>query len=368
MQEFLNWATMRLGEMGFGAYWLLALIVYLETLIIIGQFVPGGVILAFAGFLCYLQVFDFGNMLFAIFLAHYLGEITNYTLGRVKGRSLFREDSRWLKPSLLESAEKRFAAGGIKIIFISQFTGFFRSVIPLTAGMTRYPLWRFLPAIAAAAFVWALTHLGIGYLFGASWKQAVRYLEGLSLFVLVAVAAFVISGWLIRRLAEHAGEFAIWTEATGRAIRRSEHYQAIARRSPRLFRFLEGRLSLSRPWGMTATVGWITTAVLLILFAAILHDVNEQDTWRHFDLSIVNLLAQLRRPAADKLFLFITILGNSPVVIFGRNFCRCASVPSRRISGPDCRSPIQCAPTGAPTASISSSTMLRSRKLRSPPP
>ena len=46
----------------------------------------------------------------------------------------------------------------------------------------------------------------------------------------------------------------------------------------------------------------------------------------------------------------------SPETMRGRNSRRCSSVPRRRISGPDCRSPIQCAPTGAPTASISSST------------
>jgi hypothetical protein len=47
---------------------------------------------------------------------------------------------------------------------------------------------------------------------------------------------------------------------------------------------------------------------------------------------------------------------SSPRAIAGKNFCRCASVPKRRSSGPDWRSAIQWADTGAPAASISSST------------
>lgn len=316
MQDLINWATLRLEALGFGGYWVIALIVYLETIIVVGQCVPGGLILAFAGFLCYLQVFDFGDMLAAVFLAHFAGEITNYTLGRVKGRALFSEDSRWLKPALLEAAERRFVGGGARIIFISQFTGVFRSLIPFTAGATRYSFLRFLPPIAVGALVWALTHLGVGFLCGASWRQAADYMEGLSLFVLVALIVLLFSGWLIRRLAQHAGELGIWLEATSRAIHRSTRYQAIANRSPRVFRFLEGRLSLTRPWGIMASLGWLATVVLLVLFALLLRDVHAEDTWRFFDLSIVNLLSQLRRPVADKLFLFITNLGSAPVVLF----------------------------------------------------
>ncbi len=46
----------------------------------------------------------------------------------------------------------------------------------------------------------------------------------------------------------------------------------------------------------------------------------------------------------------------SPAAIFGRISRFCSSVPLRKISGPDWRSAIQWAETGAPAASISSST------------
>lgn len=316
MPEFLQGLTDRLHSMGTGAYWVVAVIVYFETVIGFGQVIPGSVFLAFVGFLCYLQMFDFGDMLFAVFVAHFAGEVTNYLLGRLKGRALFHEESRWFRPALLDAAERRFMSGGAKIIFISQFTGFFRALIPFAAGATRYPAWKFLTFIGIAAFLWALIHLGIGFLFGASWQQAVHYVEGLSLFILATFGAVLLAGWFIRRIAQSAGEVGVWLEATSRAIHRSEHYQAIAGTSPRVFGFLERRLSLSRSWGIGATLGFLVTGVLFLFFALILHEVSNGDSWKYFDLSIVNLLAQLRRPGADQLFIFVTNLGNTPVVLF----------------------------------------------------
>ena len=58
----------------------------------------------------------------------------------------------------------------------------------------------------------------------------------------------------------------------------------------------------------------------------------------------------------------------SVVAMRGRNQARCSSVPKRRISGAVCRSAIQCAATGAPPASNSSSTTYRSSRSFSWPP
>lgn len=315
MPEFIESLTGYLQHLGLGAYWLIGLLVYLETVIVVGQFLPGSLVLALVGFLCYLQVFDFDAMLLVVFLCHYAGELTNYALGHTKGRALFRPESRYLKPSLLEAAEQRFHRGVIRIILLSQFTGFFRALIPFAAGVTRYPLWKFSLIMAVAAFLWSIIHLGIGFLVGASWQQAVGYLEGVSLLVMVVLVASLFSGWFIRKLAQHAGELGVWLESLSRRIHRSEHYQHIAQKSPRLFGFLEARLSLSRPWGMRATLGFVSSAALMLCLVLVLVNVSTSDQWRTYDLSVVNLFAQLRHPVADHVFLFFTYLGSGPVAL-----------------------------------------------------
>jgi len=56
-------------------------VVYIESLIVLGNFIPGTMFLVFLGFMCYLRIFDFTAMLLVIFAGHVAGELTNYHLG-----------------------------------------------------------------------------------------------------------------------------------------------------------------------------------------------------------------------------------------------------------------------------------------------
>lgn len=310
----MQWIADYLERLGAGGYWVVSIIVLLETLVGIGHFIPGGIFLAFVGFLCYAQVFDFPEMLFAVFVGHFAGEISNYCIGRFKGRALFHENSKYLKPQYLNAAQQRFESGGAKIIVFSQFVGLFRAFIPLAAGIAHYPIGRFLIVMGLSAFCWSVIHLGVGFVLGASWHKAAHYVESFSLFLLVFVPTVFLVGWLIRLLAQNAGTMGAWLEKGSRQIHRSQHYQNIASKSPRLFRFFEARLSLSKPWGFRATIGWIAAGALLLVYSAILFDVARADGWRFFDFAVVNLMAQLRRPVADQIFLFISHVGSGPVI------------------------------------------------------
>lgn len=314
VDQFFDNMASGLSRLGFGAYGVVALVVFLETLLVVGQFLPGAIFLAFVGFLCYLQAFDFESMLIVVFLAHYSGEIINYYLGRVKGRSLFTENSRYFRPSILAMAEEKFRAGGWRIIFTTQFVGFLRAFISFAAGATHYPLPRFLFVMFISAAAWSIAHLGLGFLLGASWRKAADYVEDFALIVLVCIVVFAFSGWVSRRVAQHAGEMGLWLERTARAIHRSRIYSRIASRSPRLFRFLEARLDLAQPWGLAASFGWLLGGFLAAVFVAILYNVSSDDDWRYFDFAIMNLLSQLRHREADKLFNLIAGAGSAPVL------------------------------------------------------
>ncbi len=310
MPEFLQSLANHLQELGSAAYLLVFAVVLLETIILMGHFIPGGVFIAFVGFLCYLQVFDFAGMFLVVFLSHYLGEVLNYALGRTKGRTLFREDARWLKLTYLETAERRFRQGGPLIVVTGQFLGVFRPILSFVAGASRYSRVKFFGFMLVGAFLWTLLHLGIGFLLGASWEQAAEVLEGFSLLLIAVVLSVWISAWLISLAVENAGQMGGWLENASRRIHASAGYNRIAARSPRLFRFLEARVSLSRRWGMGATAGWMLVALLAAVLALILKGVHGGDTWHQFDYSLVNLVAQLRSQKADVFFQFFTHLGD----------------------------------------------------------
>ncbi|MGI8905587.1 MAG: phosphatase PAP2 family protein [Candidatus Sumerlaeaceae bacterium] len=315
MNEFLYDLGESLQNFGTGGYLIVSLIVLLETAVVIGQFVPGTFFLAFVGFLCFAQVFDFSSMLLSIFVTHYLGEIGNYTLGRTKGRAIFQADSRFFRPRFLNAAEARFKKSGAKILVFGQFIGLLRPFFSLAAGATHYPLVRFLPFMAIGAFLWSLVPLTIGFLAGASWEKAVKYLENFSLVLLVGIPLALFAAWVIKRIVGYSADIGSLIERSSKNVRTSERYQRLATRHPAMFGFFENRLSLSRPWGLKASMLLLGAGCCFTFALMILADIKTNDNWKFFDLAAVNLLAQLRTPVADTVFLYITHLGSAAVVL-----------------------------------------------------
>src|SRR4051812_27942643 len=100
----LQQVALSMQNLGTGAYLIVSLVVLGETIVGLGLLLPGTLFIVFIGFLCYLQIYDFGGMLVSVLVAHYLGEAANYMLGWTKGRALFRPESKVFRPSLLEAA------------------------------------------------------------------------------------------------------------------------------------------------------------------------------------------------------------------------------------------------------------------------
>lgn len=185
-----------LGSM---AYVAAVLVSFLESIIVLAYFLPGAVLLAFIGFLCYLKSYNFYGMLLAGFVGHFLGEFVNYELGRRKGRPFFQAHNRYLNLELLQNVEHRFHENALRLIFAGQFVGMLRPIVSFTAGMIHYPMSNFLPAFLVVDFLWALAHLGIGYLLGASWAKAAQYTGGFGLVLLAVVVAGSLLSWWMRR-------------------------------------------------------------------------------------------------------------------------------------------------------------------------
>lgn len=193
-------------ELGPVAYAVAALLALGESVIVVAYFLPGVMIMAFIGFLCYLGVYDFWGMALAIYLGHLAGEHLNYLLGRHQGRPLFKPHSRFFKADTLAIVEQGFHQGAVHYMLVGHFVGVLRPLISFTAGMVHYPLLRFAAVMAALSFFWALLYLGAGYVLGASWAQAGRYLERFG-YAVVIVA--VVVGYLLwrgrKRLVSAAG-------------------------------------------------------------------------------------------------------------------------------------------------------------------
>lgn len=315
VEKIVQELALSLEKFGTGAYLIVSLLVVLETLIVVGQFIPGSLFLVLVGFLCYMDVFDIYGMTVSAALARVGGELLNYALGRYKGRGLFQPDRRFLKPRYLDMAEARFQSSGPKLLLWGQFLGLLRPFITVAAGAAHYPVVRFTVAVAAGAAIWSALHLVLGFVFGASWQRAFGYLKDFSLVLLMGIPAAFLSGWLVRQIFGLSGYLYRFLEKLHARIQRSGWYQAVHRRFPWIFPFVERRLSLGRNWGLGATFGFFCAGMFFLLSLILYWNVQARQQLFLSDVAMVHLLAQLRTHGADRLFLVVSGLGAAPVVI-----------------------------------------------------
>ncbi|MCE5231055.1 VTT domain-containing protein [bacterium] len=294
-----------LEHLGTFTYVIGFLFVFLESLIIVGHLFPGTLFMALLGFMCYQGIFDFWNMVLVIFLGHFLGEMANYLIGRRWGRGLFRTKRRFLNLERLRQIEEQFEARGGEVILISRFVGLIRTFVGVIAGMAHYPLGRYTLIMAVSDYLWAFVHIGVGYVLGASWQHAARYVEGISLLLLVLILVIWFSVWLVRELFRNVGQVVEWLRYVAERLQRTERLRALRYRYPRAVAFVEARLSLNRPWGGGATFGFFVSLVLILIFLNVFQSVRSGPIWTHVDESLLNLIAQLRSPAADGFFIWV---------------------------------------------------------------
>lgn len=139
-------------------------IIFAETGLLIGFFLPGDSLLFTAGVLTTavgeeLIGFSFSLPVLAIgcFIAAVAGDTVGYWFGHRVGRGLFkREDSRFFKRKYLYQAEGLYEQHGGKIIVIARFMPFVRTFAPIVAGIGAMHYTRFLSYNVIGGFLWAV--------------------------------------------------------------------------------------------------------------------------------------------------------------------------------------------------------------------
>jgi membrane-associated protein len=158
----------------------LAMIIFAESGLFFGFFLPGDTLLITAGVLASARpdVFSIEAVVFVCFIAAVTGDAVGYWFGRrVGGRLYDRPDSRFFKKKHLQAAEAFYERHGGKTIVMARFLPFVRTFAPIVAGAAqmRYP--RFAVFNFTGAFLWAVGLPVAGYLLGeAMGEQLDRWL------------------------------------------------------------------------------------------------------------------------------------------------------------------------------------------------
>lgn len=164
--------------------------VFAESGLLIGAFLPGDSLLFTAGFLTFTGFLpiNINVLVIILFLAAVLGDSTGYTFGRRVGRRLFsRPDSRLFKQAYVERAEKFYAQYGGKTIIMARFIPFVRTFAPVIAGTAKMSYKTFITFNIIGGALWAAGVTYLGYFLG-TWFQAL----GLDIDQVILPAAIVI--------------------------------------------------------------------------------------------------------------------------------------------------------------------------------
>ena len=177
----------------------LFLIVFAESGLLIGFFLPGDSLLFTAGLLSSQgKLAPLPVLLAGCFAAAVVGDQVGYAFGRRVGPSLFkREDSRIFKQEYIEKSQEFFAEHGSKTILLARFVPVVRTFAPIVAGAGKMHYRTFLLYNLVGGFLWAVGVTSLGYILGESVPSIDKYL--LPVIGVIIIASVAPVAWEIRK-------------------------------------------------------------------------------------------------------------------------------------------------------------------------
>src|SRR5215213_10033383 len=201
-----------------GGYVGLTAIIFAETGLLVGFFLPGDSLLVTAGLLSAQPQFGLNVWLLGLLLtvAAILGNSLGYVIGRYSGPRLFtRDDSLLFKKKHLFRAQEFYTKHGGKTLVIARFMPIVRTFVPVVAGLANMPfgLYTAYNVLGAVAWIWSM--LLIGHFLGRAVPGIDKHIEPmiLGIIALSLLPAFI-SWWRERSKSRAAAK----TAAAPRAV------------------------------------------------------------------------------------------------------------------------------------------------------
>lgn len=160
-------------------------IIFAETGLFLGFFLPGDSLLFVAGFLAGQNFFSLPVLIFGLFVSAVTGNMFGYEFGRRVGPKLFsREDSLIFKKRHALKAQSFYEKHGPKTIVLARFMPIVRTFAPIVAGVANMHYRTFFIYNLIGALLWTIGLVVLGYSLG-SVIDVDRYLLPIVLFIIL---------------------------------------------------------------------------------------------------------------------------------------------------------------------------------------
>lgn len=200
MWEFLKQLTDPESIISYGGLALLLFVVFAETGLLIGFFLPGDSLIFISGLICRtrpeLLLSNIFFLLLLLIAAAVLGNMAGYWFGWKVGPSLFRrKDSIIFKRRYLETTQAFYEKNGGKTLIMGRFLPIIRTFAPILAGIIKIPFSRFMVYNVTGAVAW-IGSLGLaGYYLGQiQWVQ--DNIGWIVIFLIVITLIPVATAWI----------------------------------------------------------------------------------------------------------------------------------------------------------------------------
>jgi membrane-associated protein len=176
LKDFLNpkylidWMLNFLGVYVYLGLWF---VVFAETGLAVGFFLPGDSLLVVSGLFAAAGKLNVAFVMLAFFLGSVLGDNTGYWTGRIMGKTLFNRESSWIfKPSRVEKAHAFFEKYGVKTVVLARFVPIVRTFAPLVVGAAEMSYCKFLFFSILGGAMWISSMVLAGYFLGGVIERA----------------------------------------------------------------------------------------------------------------------------------------------------------------------------------------------------
>ena len=170
-------------------YLVIGVIIFIETGLLIGFFLPGDSLLFSAGLVAAARDdLNIVILISVIFLAAFIGDQVGYVIGRKLGRPYLERRNTPRMMRMLARSEKFYARYGWWSVVIARYIPWVRTFVPPIAGTVKMNYYKFLSANALGALLW-----GVGITLAGFYSGSIAWVKDISYFL----AAFFITGSII---------------------------------------------------------------------------------------------------------------------------------------------------------------------------
>lgn len=175
-QELIDW-ILTLSPVSI--YLIFGVIAYLENIV---PPIPGDILVVFGGYLAAEQVVGFSFILSLTTLASVIGFMNMYAIGRYFGDRIEQQRKkfwlmRFLDVKYFDKATRWMDRWGQWVIVANRFLAGTRSIISVTAGLTRTKVYQTILSSSVSSFLWNFILLGLGWIVNENWQTIGHYLN-----------------------------------------------------------------------------------------------------------------------------------------------------------------------------------------------